>query len=77
MPSLAGLYPAATYVPEGRVAHFGPDRRVRCTTCDKVVFEDEAAADRSAERATLRGTPMRSYVGHCGHWHVTRIRRKR
>jgi hypothetical protein len=75
MPSLIGLYPAPTYVPEARTCYSGPDLRVRCRTCGKVVFDTREAADRSAAGATLRGTPMRSYNGGCGHWHVTRIKK--
>lgn len=75
MVSLAGLYPALTYVPQGRTFNGRPDYRIRCTVCGKVVFDDQAGADRSAERAILRGTPMRSYLGPCGHWHTTRIKK--
>jgi hypothetical protein len=82
MPDLAGLYPAPTHVPEGRTRRYQgqdvPDLRTRCTTCGKVVFaDDEIGALRSAASATLRGTPMIAYLGHCGHWHTSRVRRKK
>lgn len=85
MVSLAGLYPAPVAVPtdryrwkrynDGSLVQV-PDLRERCTTCGKVPFADQAAADRSANAATLRGTPMKSYLGPCGHYYTTRIRRK-
>lgn len=69
--------PAATYVPEARPGWWGsPDTRERCCGCDKVVF-DQARAERSAAKATERGTLMHAYLGQCGHWHVGHGRKNR
>ncbi len=68
---------AATFVPPHRVGWWGgPDKRERCSRDDKVVFADEPAARKSAEAASDRGTPMKAYLGKCGHWHTARRTRR-
>ena len=63
-----------TYVPEARQGWWGgQDTRTRCKLHGKVVF-DQAGAERSAARATARGTRMHAYLGKCGHWHTSRTR---
>lgn len=65
---------ARIYVPEYRMGWWGGlDTRPRCSVDKKVVF-DERGAKRSADKATERGTPMKSYKGRCGFWHTSRIR---
>lgn len=65
-----------TYVPSNRQGWWGgPDTRVRCCTCDKVVFESQELAERSAAKVRDRehrqdGKVMQAYLGRCGHWHV-------
>ena len=49
-----------------------PDNRARCGFDDKVVFENQKLAKRSAANATVSGKLMREYQGKCGHWHVSR-----
>lgn len=67
-----------TYVPTDRTGWWGkPDTRVRCRMHGKVVFTDEASAQRSADKATARGTAMGAYEAKCGHWHTTRLGRRR
>lgn len=64
------------HVPENRQGWWGgPDRRPRCLEHDKVAFETRERAQRSADGATLRGTPMSVYRANCGSWHVARARR--
>lgn len=68
---------APVVVPENRQGWWGgPDTRPRCSECGKVVF-DQARAERSALKATERGTPMKAYRGKCGHWHTSRSRRRK
>lgn len=78
---------AETYVPPDRLGWWGgQDTRTRCTACGKVVFPDEAAAERSADKARCSeltraprrdGKVMQAYIGQCGHWHVGHGRKKR
>lgn len=68
---------AATYIPEEREGWWGgPDTRLRCAADHKVVFQTEHAAQRSADKATHRGTAMHAYLGKCGHWHTARTTRR-
>lgn len=63
------------FIPEGRTGWWGgPDTRLRCKADDKVVFMDKEAAERAAQKACDRGTPMKYYRGRCGHLHVARIK---
>lgn len=65
-----------TYIPEDREGWWGkPDKRLRCRKHHKVVFT-ETQAERSAQKATNRGTPMHAYLGNCGHWHTARTRER-
>ncbi len=69
---------ARCYIPEERMGWWGgPDKRLRCTADDKVVFGTEKDAERAAAKATARGEPMIHYRGRCGHMHIARKRRKR
>lgn len=68
---------AATYTPSNRMGWWGgPDTRLRCCGCDKVVFPNQAAAEGSAAKVREREAPrkdrkvMQAYLGKCGHWHV-------
>jgi len=70
MPSLAGLYSAPTCVRDD-------DPRIRCTACGKVVFETSASAEVAAQRITLARQAMRAYLGPCGHWHLTRVKKRK
>jgi len=69
---------AEVYIPENRTGWWGgPDKRLRCRTCDKVVFTTEQDAEAAAAKATARGEPMIHYRGRCGHLHVARKRVRR
>ena len=69
---------ARCYIPEEREGWWGgPDKRLRCTADDKVVFGTEKDAERAAAKATARGEPMIHYRGRCGHLHVARKRQRR
>lgn len=68
---------AHVYVPADRRGWWGgQDTRPRCSCCDKVVFADQEAAERSAAKVREREAPrkdrkvMQAYLGKCGHWHV-------
>lgn len=68
---------AETYIPKDKEGWWGtPDTRLRCKADNKVVFFSERDAEISAKRATGRGTPMKHYLGKCGHWHTSRIRQR-
>lgn len=51
--------------------------RVRCTECYKVVLTDETFAVKRAAEISATHQPMKAYLGKCGHWHLSRIKRKR
>lgn len=63
---------APIYTPTSRRGWWGgPDRRPRCTKCDKVAFPDMEAAERSAAKIRARGDEcMYAYQGKCGNFHV-------
>lgn len=66
---------AEVFVPENRTGWWGgPDTRLRCKADGKVVFMDEDAAKRAAQKACDRGQPMKHYRGRCGHLHVARVK---
>lgn len=78
---------ASTYVPNALQGWWGgPDLRVRCTLCSKVVFDcqekAEASAAKTREREYEQSFPwkhkneMQAYLGSCGHWHVGHSKRK-
>lgn len=69
---------AETYTPDALVGWWGRlDQRLRCRADNKVVFDDHDSAQRSAINATNRGTPMKAYVGQCGHWHTSRTKKRK
>lgn len=69
---------ARCYIPEEREGWWGgPDKRLRCTQDDKVVFATEQDAERAAAKATARGEPMIHYRGRCGYLHIARKRQRR
>jgi hypothetical protein len=47
------------------------DRRLRCAEDGKVVYTSSGQAEHAAQRISSR-QPMRSYLGRCGHYHVSR-----
>lgn len=64
------------YTPKDRMGWWGgQDTRPRCIQDDKVAFDTKERAERSALKASERGTPMNSYKGKCGLYHVTRIKK--
>lgn len=68
-------YPAPTY----EEPHwFTGKLKIRCSECHKVAYPTKDIAKYRAEQISER-TPMRHYYdGHCGHWHVSKIKpRKR
>lgn len=69
---------APTYTDE-QWRNFGTQRKVLtcCTRCDKVVFT-EAKAKECAEQISHRARKqMSAYLGPCGHWHLTRVRKRK
>lgn len=45
--------------------------KTRCVKDGKVVFATRAAAEQAALKISER-TPMKAYLGACGHYHVSR-----
>jgi hypothetical protein len=59
---------SSTYKDEG-------DNRLRCTADGKVVYTSREQAERAATKISQR-QPMLAYLGRCGHYHVSRDRRR-
>lgn len=69
---------AECFFPEGRTGWWGgPDKRLRCSADDKVVFMSTDDARAAAAKATERGEPMIYYRGRCGHLHLARKRKRK
>jgi hypothetical protein len=48
---------------------------LRCTECGKVVYGNKKQAGKAAAQIAER-QEMRTYLGGCGHWHLSRDKRK-
>jgi hypothetical protein len=69
-PPWLGRLTAPTYRDAG-------DGRLRCTGCGKVVFGNQGTAGKAAAAISGDRQPMRTYIGPCGHWHLSRIKDRR
>ena len=50
------------------------DGRLRCTECGKVVYGNNAQAGKASALISTERQAMRTYLGPCGHYHLSRVK---